>query len=144
MISLILTTAHPHPAARVRPLTLSIRVAQAVASTVGAVVNALPLRPESPVGRYRVFIVFEAEIPDPAAVHTDAGAPVFDGHTAPASDNLRWVLQKQLAEPLGTAMNDRLHGVTITAIDCQVQPRDRDGSLTPVTFGGSTPAAQSA
>jgi hypothetical protein len=108
------------------------------------VVNALPLRPESPVGRYRVFVVFEAEIPDPAAVHTDSGSPIFDGHTAPASDNLRWVLQKQLAEPLGAAINNRLHGVSVTAIDCQVQPRDEHGALTPVTFGGSAPAARSA
>jgi hypothetical protein len=103
------------------------------------VVNALPLHPESPIGRYRVFVVFEAEIPDPEAVHTDTAAPVFAGHTAPASDNLRWVLQKQLAEPLGAAINDRLNGVTVTAIDCQVQPRDENGSLEPVTFGGSKP-----
>jgi hypothetical protein len=103
------------------------------------VVNALPPKPESPVGRYRVFVVFEAEIPDPGVVRTDSESPVFAGHTAPASDNLRWVLQKQLAEPLGAAINQRLHGVTVTAIDCQVQPRDEEGGLTPVTFGGSTP-----
>jgi hypothetical protein len=103
------------------------------------VVNALPLHPESPVGRYRVFVVFEAEIPDPAAVSTDNESPVFAGHTAPASDNLRWVLQKQLAEPLGAAINERLHGVSVTAIDCQVQPRDEEGALSPVTFGGSGP-----
>lgn len=102
-------------------------------------VNALPPKPESPVGRYRVFVVFEAEIPDPSQVHTDTGSPVFAGHTAPASDNLRWVLQKQLAEPLGIAINERLHGVTVTAIDCQVQARDEEGAVGPVTFGGTSP-----
>jgi hypothetical protein len=96
------------------------------------------------VGRYRVFVVFEAEIPDPSAVHTDHESPVFAGHVAPASDNLRWVLQKQLAEPLGAAINERLHGVTVTAIDCQVQPRDQAGAVTPVTFGGTAPLAESA
>jgi hypothetical protein len=108
------------------------------------VVNALPPHPESPVGRYRIFVVFEAEIPDPRAIHTDNESPVFAGHTAPASDNLRWVLQKQLAEPLGTAINERLHGVSVTAIDTQVQPRDADGALTAVTFGGSGPTQRSA
>jgi hypothetical protein len=104
------------------------------------VVNALPLKPESPVGRYRVFLVFEAEIPEASEVHLDSGAPIFAGHTPPVNDNLRWVLQKQLAEPLGEAINQRLNGVTVTAIDCQVQPRDKDGALTPVTFGGSKPS----
>ena len=102
----------------------------------------LPGRAASPVGRYRVFVVFEAEIPDPTAVRTDSESPVFAGHTAPASDNLQWVLQTQLAEPLGVAINERLHGVTVTAIDCQVQPRGEDGSVGAVTFGGSEPSAE--
>ncbi len=117
---------------------------QAPPRTVEVVVNALPPKPESPLGRYRVFVVFEAEIPDPAAVRTDTASPVFTGHTAPASDNLRWVLQKQLAEPLGAAINERLHGVTVSAIDCQVQPRDEEGAVSAVTFGGTVPVAGSA
>ena len=100
-------------------------------------VKDLPRRAESPIGRYRVFVVFEADIPDPADVRTDVGSPVFAGHTAPASDNLQWVLQTQLAEPLGVAINQRLHGVTVNAIDCQVQARNADGSVRPVTFGGT-------
>lgn len=125
-------------------MTTRSRAAQAVRNTVGAVVKDLPRRAESPVDRYRVFVVFEAVIPDPTAVRTDTESPVFAGHTAPASDNLQWVLQTQLAEPLGAAINARLHGVTVTAIDCQVQPRGEDGSVRAVTFGGSGPAAERA
>jgi hypothetical protein len=119
-------------------------VAQDERHTVVGVVKDLPRRAESPIGRYRVFVVFDADIPDPSAVRTDAESPVFAGHTAPASDNLQWALQTQLAEPLGAAINARLHGVTVTAIDCQVQPRNQDGSTRAVTFGGSGPGAEPA
>lgn len=99
--------------------------------------NKVPLQPFSPVGRYRVFVVFEADIPNPSNVRD----PRQTGQSPPDA-NLRWLLQQQLAVPLAEAINERLQGIEVTAIDAVVQPHAGDGSLEPVTFGGTDPDEQ--